>query len=81
MLAVPLGALAQGSTWQTATIINNGSSGSGTLDKNHEEMWFKVVVPEDGHMRFTFSTSDNLKLAYIDCCWSNGETCYMQQSM
>ncbi|MBR1415036.1 MAG: hypothetical protein IJ570_04155 [Prevotella sp.] len=80
MLAVPLGVLAQGSTWQTATIINNGSSGSGTLDKNHEEMWFKVVVPEDGHMRFTFSTSDNLKLAYIDCCWSNGETYYTRKS-
>lgn len=32
--------LVQGSSWDTATILNNGGTGSGTLDNDNQDAWF-----------------------------------------
>ena len=63
LLALPIGMLAQGSSWQTATLINNGSSGSGTLDKNNTDAWFKIEVPEEGRVQLTATPDGTLNIA------------------
>ena len=71
LLALPIGMLAQGSTWQTATLINNGSSGSGTLDKNNTDAWFKIEVPEEGRVQLTATPDGTLNIQYVDLCWND----------
>ena len=55
LLALPIGMLAQGSTWKTATAISNGNSGNGTLDKDTKDAWFKIDVPEEGTVTLTIT--------------------------
>ena len=71
LLALPIGMLAQGSTWQAATLINNGSSGSGTLDKNNTDAWFKIEVPEEGRVQLTATPDGTLNIQYVDLCWND----------
>lgn len=43
--------------WKTATIINNGTPVTGTLDADHSSVWYKLVVPSDGTVRIDISTT------------------------
>ena len=69
LLAVPLGLLAQGSTWQTATAISQGGTGSGSLDKDHVDAWFKIEVPEEGTVLLTVTPSGTLDIQYFELSW------------
>ena len=76
LLAMPIGMLAQGNSWQTATLINNGSSGSAALDDKTGEAYFKIVVPEEGRALITMTLSGDLSMNWVDLCWyrsSDGE--------
>ena len=68
-MALPIGMLAQGSSWQTATLINQGGTGSGTLDKQTTEAYFKIVVPEEGRALITMTLSGDLSMNWVDMCW------------
>ena len=66
LLALPIGMLAQGTTWQTATEIARGGSGSGSLSNDNGEAWFKIVVPENGEAVFTVAKTDgDLGMGYV----------------
>ena len=69
LLAVPLGLLAQGTTWETATAISQGGTGSGALDKTVTDAWFKIEVPEEGTVLLTETPGGNLDIQVIDLCW------------
>ncbi|MBQ2181033.1 MAG: hypothetical protein II400_02180 [Bacteroidaceae bacterium] len=69
LLAVPLGLLAQGTTWETATAISQGGTGSGSLDKTVTDAWFKIEVPEEGTVLLTETPGGNLDIQVIDLCW------------
>ena len=63
LLAAPIGLLAQGTTWETATEIKNGNTATGTLSSSVTEQWFKVVIAENGTATFNVS-SDRVGLGY-----------------
>ena len=81
LLALPIGMLAQGSTWQTATLINDGASGSGTLDKNTTDAWFKIEVPEEGRVQLTATPSGTLNIQYVDLCYVSNNTAYARKTI
>ena len=68
MLALPIGMLAQGSSWDTATMLNNGGTGSGTLDNDNQDAWFKVEVPEEGKVTITETLDGDLTLYAMYFC-------------
>ena len=72
-MALPIGMLAQGTTWQTATTINSGETISGTLDKDNQDAWFKVVLPDDGDVTFVATSDDNLVIRYISINTPNSD--------
>ena len=81
MLALPMGLLAQGSTWQSATLINQGDSGSGILDNDNSDAWFKIEVPEEGRVDLTLTPNGSLNVNYVDFCWKNGNEMNVRQNM
>ena len=64
LLTIPIGLLAQGNTWQTATLINNGATVSGTLDNINTEDWYKIDVPQEGHIDLVATAAGNLTFTY-----------------
>ena len=76
LLALPIGMLAQGSSWQTATLINQGGSGSGSLDKNNSDDWFKIVVPEEGKVTISLTLSSDLSIKWLDYLWVKNNSAY-----
>ena len=69
LLALPIGMLAQGTTWQTATTINSGETKEGSLyatdDYQRNDEWYKIVVPEEGTAEFTLTPGGNLNIHWI----------------
>ena len=69
LIAVPIGMLAQGTTWQTATTINSGETKEGSLYKyersERNDEWYKIVVPEEGTTTFTVTPSGSLDIYWI----------------
>ena len=69
LIALPIGMLAQGTTWQTATTINSGETKSGSLygyeNSERNDEWYKIVVPEEGTAEFTVSPEGNLDINWI----------------
>ena len=63
MLATTMGLLAQGTTWQTATLISSGATKSGSLDASHGEHWYKINVTTEGTINLTATASGNLLLS------------------
>ena len=68
-------------TWQTAVQLEDGKTqyahiGYDYYDSKDTEDWYKIVVPKDGQLDLVFNCNQTyeLKLAYIDFDWSNGET-------
>ena len=60
MLATSFGLLAQGTSWQTATLITSGSTKTGTLDNNTNEAWYKINVTQEGHVDFDVTATGTL---------------------
>ena len=47
-LATPMLLWAQGSSWQTATLLTSGKTVTHTFTENKYEAWYKVEAPEEG---------------------------------
>ncbi len=60
MLATSFGLLAQGTSWQTATLITSGSTKTGTLDNNTSEVWYKINVTQEGHIDLDVTATGTL---------------------
>ena len=69
MLATSMSLLAQGTSWQTATLINSGATKTGTLDGTTTEVWYKINVTTEGHVDFVATSTGTLTL-------STGSTVY-----
>ena len=67
MLATTMGLLAQGTTWQTATLISNGATKTGTLDNTVTEQWFKINVTTEGTVNFTATATQTLTFYAYYC--------------
>ena len=69
LIAVPIGMLAQGTTWQSATTINSGETKEGSLyayeNSERNDEWYKIVVPEEGTVEFTLTPGGNLDINWI----------------
>ena len=63
MLATTMGLLAQGTTWQTATLISNGATKTGTLDSSNGEHWYKINVTQEGTVNLTATATETLTLS------------------
>ena len=64
VLVTSMGLLAQGSTWQTATLISSGQTKTGSFNQNHTEDWYKINVTQEGTIDFTgIVTSGDLTLS------------------
>ena len=64
VLVTSMGLLAQGSTWQTATLISSGQTKTSALADSHTEDWYKINVTQEGTVDFTaIVTSGNLTLS------------------
>ena len=64
VLVTSMGLLAQGSTWQTATLISSGQTKTGAMGTNNSEDWYKINVTQEGTVDFTaIVTSGNLTLS------------------
>ena len=71
LLALPIGMLAAGKNWQTATSISNGGSASGTLSKDNTEEWMSIKVTEDGTAALTITPSGTLEVQYLTLYFYN----------
>ena len=69
MLATMMGLLAQGTSWQTATLITSGSTKTGTLDNNTTEAWYKINVTQEGHVDLDVTATGTLNFG---SCTVNG---------
>ena len=64
LLAWPMGMLAAGTTWQTATEITSGKSVTGSLSESVTEQWYKIVVTENGEVTIMVGAGSGLGLRY-----------------
>ena len=73
MLATSFGLLAQGTSWQTATLITSGSTKTGTLDNNTTEAWYKINVTQEGHIDLDVTATGTLTLgsSNVNGYWDN----------
>jgi hypothetical protein len=62
LLALPIGMLAAGTTWQSATEISINGSANGTLSESNEEQWYWFAVTEDGQSELTVTPSGKLNV-------------------
>ena len=58
-VALPIAALAQGNTWQEATLIKNGETIKANLDGSTSDLWFMIEVPDDGVVEFAMTPDAN----------------------
>ena len=65
LLALSIDIQAQGSTWNTATLVKDGETVSGTLNENNTEAWFKIEVAKEGNVTFDVKSDANLVVRYI----------------
>lgn len=65
LIALPAGMLAQGNSWQEATLINDGETVKGYMDKDHEDAWYKIELPGDGRVTFVAQSDEELVIRYI----------------
>ena len=65
LLALPIGMQAQGTTWNTATLVKDGETVSGTMDENKPDVWYKFVLEREGNMTFDAKSDANLVIRYI----------------
>ena len=80
LLALPIGVLAQGTTWQTATLINSGGSGTATLNDKQGDAWFRIEVPSDGVVTLTQTLSGDLRMYNVYFDYSDGNEVHGRSS-
>lgn len=73
LMALPIVALAQGTTWQEATLIENGKTIKCEVKKDAPDAWFKLEVPEDGVVEFSATPEQGLWLNRIELNWKDGD--------
>ena len=66
LLALPIGVLAAGKTWQTAMLVQDGETVSGSMDKNDPDHWYKIEVPKDGAVTLDVKTDGTLVMRYVE---------------
>ena len=75
LATIPIGLSAQGTSWQTATLINNGATVSGEFDNTHTEAWYKINVTQEGHIDLIATATGTLNLNYSNSAvygyWDN----------
>ena len=64
LLALPIGMLAAGTTWQEATLIESGIIETGAMSEAVSVDWYKIVVPENGTVKVTVYAHGDLGLNY-----------------
>ena len=69
LLALPIGMLAQGSSWGSATFIESGKSGSSSLDDKTTDVYYKINVPEEGTVKVVMTCTGDLRMNYVELCW------------
>ena len=62
LLAVPLGMLAQGASWQEATQLPLGQEKSGALSNDRKEEWWKFTVTQDGAANIYVAPGSGLRI-------------------
>ncbi len=67
MLATSMGLQAQGTSWQTATLITSGSTKTGTLDSSTTEAWYKINVTQEGKIDLIATASGDLRFYPYNC--------------
>ncbi len=72
-VALPIAALAQGNTWQEATILNSGTTASGTMSSKDADDWYKIELPKDGNVTFDVSTDGDLLVRYVQLYYLSDE--------
>ena len=72
-VALPIAALAQGNTWQEATILNSGTTASGTMSSKDADDWYKIELPKDGNVTFGVSTDGDLLVRYVQLYYLSDE--------
>ena len=69
LVALPIGMLADNTTWQAATTISSGETIKGSLyatdDYQRNDEWYKIVVPEEGTVEFTLTPGGSLDINWI----------------
>ena len=65
LLAVPLGMLAQGASWQEATQLPLGQEKSGTLSNDRKEEWWKFTVEQDGAVNIYVAPGSGLRVTDV----------------
>lgn len=65
LLALPIGMLAQGTTWQNATDVALGGSRSATMSEKSAVHWYKATVKENGALAITATPQADLGMRYI----------------
>ena len=65
LLVLSIDIQAQGATWNTATLVKDGETVSGTLNENNTEAWFKIEVVKEGNVTFDVQSDANLVVRYI----------------
>ena len=73
LLALPIGMLAAGTTWQSATEISINGSANGTLSESNEEQWYWFAVTEDGQSELTVTPSGKLNVWDVTLYTYNGD--------
>ncbi len=61
LLATSMGLLAQGTSWQTATLISSGQTKTATLDASTTEVWYKINVTTEGKVQLTVTGTEDLR--------------------
>lgn len=69
LLAVPLGLMAEGTSWGDAITIAQGETGSCSLNDDQKDGYFKIEIPEEGSVKITMTTDGDLKMNWVDLYW------------
>ena len=80
MLATSIGLQAQGTSWQTATLITSGSTKTGTLDDSTTEAWYKINVTQEGKIDMFATASGDLRFYPYKCAlygFKNNDTFWL----
>ena len=80
MLATSFGLQAQGTSWQTATLITSGSTKTGTLDASTTEAWYKINVTQEGKIDMIATASGDLRFYPYKCAlygFKNNDTYWL----
>ena len=69
LLAVPLGLMAEGTSWGDAIAIAQGETGSCSLNDDQKDGYFKIEIPEEGSVKITMTTDGDLNMNWVELYW------------